>query len=199
MLRICHSVSIWTSVSEKTRAKKEKKESRTSEHEKQTVAQRKCCVDRTKLCETSFERSIFFAWLSAFNVHPAISGVEDIKIKYQKHFVSSVVENFIHYTNDLDDSYIIQPFLFPEQKNHALFQSILYCESKDLTKSFTFKFNRFTNDKHRILVKWWFTKKVGFWRVKICILPVRFLKEFVLVKITLMAKQNATLQLVGWT
>ena len=81
-----------------------------------------------------------------------------LRADYPLRFVDSIIRNFLS-ENDVEESFIIPPNLFDEDKLFLLID-IPFCEkNENKSKDFIKKFHHFTNGKYRISIKW-ITKKV---------------------------------------
>ena len=81
-----------------------------------------------------------------------------LRADYPLRFVDSIIRNFLS-ENDVEESFIIPPNLFDEDKPFLLID-IPFCEKNESkSKDFIKKFHHFTNGKYRISIKW-ITKKV---------------------------------------
>jgi len=82
-----------------------------------------------------------------------------LKADYPLRFIDSIVNNFNQCTTEKNDSFIIPPYLFEEEKPFILIE-IPFCEkNENKSKDFIRKFHDFTNGKYRLSIKW-ITKKV---------------------------------------
>ena len=74
------------------------------------------------------------------------------KADYLLRFMNNIVKGFVKPTNDLEDSYIVPPNLFNEQKPFILIE-ITFCDrNENKPKGFIRKFHEFTNNKPKISI-----------------------------------------------
>ena len=93
----------------------------------------------------------------ASNFEKEIKSIRQIFIKadYPLMFLNSVINQFKNPKKDeMDESYIIPPELFQEEKPIVMIE-IPFCEENEKkSKDFIKKFHKFTNDSFRLIISW---------------------------------------------